>query len=82
MYAEQPGDDLKFMAELAHRLRQAAGDLTYREVGRDTETDEDEVRRSLEDGDVTVDFLTNFCRAYNISTDWLLEGTGPQRRSE
>jgi hypothetical protein len=29
---------------------------------------------------VSVNFLRNFCRAFNVSADWLLEGKGQMNR--
>jgi len=66
---------------LAGRLRDAAGSLTFREVGEKTGTHPENARRYLQGGSVGLKFFKNFCKAFNISGDWLLEGIGPRERS-
>jgi hypothetical protein len=65
---------------LAGRLRDAAGPLTFREVGEMTGTHPENARRYLQGGSVGLKFFKNFCKAFNISADWLLEGIGPRER--
>lgn len=65
---------------LTGRLRAVAGDATFREVGQATGTHPENARRYLQGGSVGLKFLRNFCRSYNVSADWLLEGIGQQRR--
>lgn len=65
---------------LAARLRAAAGPITFREVGAKTDTHPENARRYLQGGSVSVNFLRNFCRAFNVSADWLLEGKGQMNR--
>lgn len=65
---------------LAGRFRLVVGDATFREVGKATGTHPENARRYLSGGSVGLKFLRSFARAYNVSADWLLEGTGPQNR--
>ena len=66
---------------LAGRLRAVAGPMTFREVGEATGTHPENARRYLQGGSVGLKFLRNFCKAFNVRADWLLEGTGSQNRS-
>jgi hypothetical protein len=66
---------------LSGRLRAVAGPATFREVGQMTGTHPENARRYLQGGSVGLKFFKNFCNAYNVSADWLLEGTGSQNRA-
>jgi len=65
---------------LAGRLRAVAGPMTFREVGLKTGTHPENARRYLQGGSVGLRFFKNFCKAFDVSADWLLEGTGQQAR--
>jgi len=65
---------------LTGRLRAVAGEATFREVGQKTGTHPENARRYLSGGSVGLRFLKNFCKAYKVRADWLLEGTGQQNR--
>jgi helix-turn-helix protein len=68
-------------ATLAGRLRDVAGPLTFREVGELTGTHPENARRYLQGGSVSLNFVRNFCRAFGVSADWLLEGRGQKNRA-
>lgn len=65
---------------LAGRLRAVAGPITFREVGQRTGTHPENARRYLQGGSVGLKFIKSFCREFNVSADWLLEGIGPMER--
>lgn len=69
-----------FAPILAERLREVAGDLTYREVGERTGTHPENARRYMQNGTASVNFLRAFCKEFKVSADYLLEGTGSPKR--
>jgi hypothetical protein len=71
----------KDVAELAARLREVAGPITFREVGTMTGTHPENARRYLQGRTVGLRFFRNFCKVFNVNADWLLEGHGPKSRS-
>jgi len=83
--AKGPGRPRKAAAPKANtlsgRLRAVAGDATFQEVGKKTGSHPENARRYLSGGSVGLKFLKSFCNAYKVRADWLLEGTGEQRRS-
>lgn len=76
-----PAKAEKNPATLAARLRAAAGPITFREVGMRTGTHPENARRYLQGGSVGLKFFKNFCKVFDVSADWLLEGIGPRERS-
>lgn len=66
---------------LRHRLRVASGVCSLREIGARTGANWETVRRYLKEGKVSGRFLAAFCRAYNVTPDWLLFGEGSMRKS-
>jgi hypothetical protein len=58
--------------EVAKRLREIAGDYTLRELGKETGANHETIRRYLEDGKPSVEFVHSFCRRFKVSADWLL----------
>lgn len=63
--------------DIHDRLRHAAGERTYRQLGKLTETHPESVRRYMQGQAPSVDFLTKFCQALEINASWLLTGNGP-----
>lgn len=61
-------------------MREIAGPVTFREVAQRTGTHPENARRYLSGGSVGLRFLRSFCKAYDASADWLLEGIGPRER--
>lgn len=67
---------------LHQRLRAAAGDRTYRAIGELTGAHPENVRRYMTVQSPSAEFLASFCRALDISADWLFTGDGPMRIPE
>ncbi len=61
------------------RLNEAAGDLSFRKLGRLTDTHPETVRRYMQGQAPSATFLTNLCSAMGISGEWLLTGKGPMK---
>jgi hypothetical protein len=58
--------------EVARRLREVAGDMTLRELGKETGANHETIRRYLDDGKPGVEFVHSFCKRFSVSADWLL----------
>ncbi len=67
--------------DLWQRMRTVTAGLSRREVGRRTRTHGETVRRYLKGTMPTVKFVIEFCRAFRVSSEWLLEGLGPRERA-
>ncbi len=70
------------IVSLHDRMNSAAGDFSYRELGRLTDTHPETVRRYMQGQAPSVTFLTNLCEALEVSVEWLLTGRGQMQRSE
>jgi len=68
--------------EFHDRLSMAAGELSYRKLGKATDTHPETVRRYMQGQSPSATFLTNLCYALGISGEWLLTGRGPMKRSD
>lgn len=64
------------------RLNDAAGEISYRKLGRLTDTHPETVRRYMQGQAPSATFLTNLCRVMGISGEWLLTGHGPMKCSD
>lgn len=64
------------------RLNEAAGEISYRKLGRLTDTHPETVRRYMQGQAPSATFLTNLCRVMGISGEWLLTGRGPMKCSD
>jgi hypothetical protein len=64
------------------RLLEAAGEISYRKLGRLTDTHPETVRRYMQGQAPSATFLTNMCHVMGISGEWLLTGRGPMKCSE
>lgn len=67
--------------ELASRMREAVGKVTYREISDRTGTNHETVRRYFATGKPSIAFLAAFCGVYKIRADWLLTGVGSLHRA-
>jgi len=67
---------------LHERLAAVAGDRSYRELGRLTETNAETVRRYMRGQAPSVEFVARLCRATGTSATWLLTGEGPRRDAD
>ncbi|MBZ0170913.1 MAG: hypothetical protein K8E66_00895 [Phycisphaerales bacterium] len=67
---------------LHERLKVAAGECTYRQLGKMTGTHSESVRRYMQGQPPSVEFLTGLCATIGINDDWLLTGQGPMQQSE
>ncbi len=63
---------------LVVRLREAAEDRTYRDIGRRTHIHPETVRRFMYTGRPSAEFIASFCSEFSISPTWLLLGHGPK----
>ncbi len=61
------------------RLNEAAGDVSFRKLGRLTDTHPETVRRYMQGQAPSATFLTNLCKVLGISGEWLLTGRGPMK---
>jgi hypothetical protein len=61
------------------RLNEAAGDVSFRKLGRLTDTHPETVRRYMQGQAPSATFLTNLCSVMGISGEWLLTGKGPMK---
>ena len=66
-------------AEVAERLRTAAGMRSLRQVAAAAELNWETVRRSLSRGRVSGKFLAAFCEGLGVGAEWVLLGHGPMR---
>lgn len=70
-------------ATLLHeRLSSALGKQTYRSLSRLTGTHPETVRRYMQGGTPSPEFLSEVCRVLSISGDWLLTGRGAMKVEE
>lgn len=67
---------------LHERLKTAAGERTYRQLGDLTGTNAESVRRYMQGQAPSVEFLARLCGALGVNGDWLLIGQGPMLQSE
>lgn len=56
--------------------------MSYRKLGRLTDTHPETVRRYMQGQAPSTTFLINLCKAFGISADWLLTGRGAMRCSD
>lgn len=61
------------------RLNKAAGEVSYRKLGRLTDTHPETVRRYMQGQAPSATFMTNLCQVMGISGEWLLTGKGPMK---
>jgi transcriptional regulator with XRE-family HTH domain len=59
---------------LAVRLKQTAGQVTFRQIARVTGTNPETTRRYMRSGCPSAQFIARFAEAFRVSTDWLLLG--------
>lgn len=59
---------------LASRLKQTAGQITFRQIARATGTNPETTRRYMRSGCPSAQFIARFAEAFQVSTDWLLLG--------
>lgn len=59
---------------LATRLKQTAGQITFRQIARLTGTNPETTRRYMRSGCPSAQFIARFAEAFQVSTDWLLLG--------
>lgn len=64
------------------RLNKAAGDASYRQLGKLTDTHPETVRRYMQGQAPSASFITNLCGALGISGQWLLSGQGPMHTKD
>lgn len=70
------------LIEFHDRLQHAVSDMSYRKLGRLTDTHPETVRRYMQGQAPSTTFLINLCKAFGISADWLLTGRGAMRCSD
>lgn len=67
---------------LHQRLRTVVGRRSYRELGQLTNTNHETVRRYMQGGSPSAEYLSGLCSALNINGEWLLTGQGPVHEAE
>ncbi len=70
------------MDQMHERLRIAAANRTYRNIGEMTGTHHETVRRYMTGQPPAVDWLSRFCAVMGVSTEWVITGKGPMKRSD
>jgi hypothetical protein len=65
------------LSGLHDRLREIAGDRTYRAIGELTRQNSETVRRYMQGQAPSVEFLAAICAAMGVSADWMITGRGP-----
>ncbi len=74
-----PAEPTSPVVDFHARLNEAAGDLSFRKLGRLTDTHPETVRRYMQGQAPSATFLTNLCSVMGISGEWLLTGRGPMK---
>jgi hypothetical protein len=64
------------------RLNDSAGKVSYRRLGKLTDTHPETVRRYMQGKMPSALYIQSFCDAMGISGDWLLTGKGPRHRND
>ncbi len=67
---------------LHHRLRQAIGTRSYREVGELTKVHAETVRRYMTGQTPSTEFVIEVAEATGVNVGWLLTGEGPVYRKD
>jgi hypothetical protein len=67
-------DDARWLRDLTDRLRNLAGERSYRDIGRRTRTHPETVRRYLNGSPPCARFIAAMCIAFDGSADWVLTG--------
>jgi transcriptional regulator with XRE-family HTH domain len=67
---------------LHHRLRQAIGTRSYREVGELTRVHAETVRRYMTGQTPSTEFVIEVAEATGVNVGWLLTGDGPMYRKD
>ena len=73
-------DEPKKPTGIWKRMQEASAGLSAREVARRTRMNGETTRRYLRGSVPTIWFVIEFCRAFGVSSDWLLDGIGPRSR--
>ncbi len=73
---------LAVLGGIVDRMNDTADGLTNAAVADRTGFNQETVRRYLISGPPGAEFLRAFCKAFNVSADWLLlgRGKGPAKR--
>lgn len=69
-------------AGVAQRMKEAVGDMTYRDLSRTTAYHPETIRRYLASGKVSTDFVVRLAIAVGVRVEWLLTGEGPRTESQ
>lgn len=64
------------------RLNTAAGQYSYRELGRLTGVHPETIRRYMQGHAPSAVFLSRLCESLGISGEWLLTGHGPMKSTD
>jgi transcriptional regulator with XRE-family HTH domain len=67
---------------LHDRLQAAAGDKTYRHLAEVTGINHETVRRYMQGGAPSVEFIASICAQLGINYEWLLTGKGPMKSAD
>jgi SOS-response transcriptional repressor LexA len=70
----------KTVQEIRKRLLAAMGEMRAASLARKTGIADSTISRYLKDLDFSLHFTIAVCKAMNISSEWLLFGTGPMQR--
>ncbi len=64
--------------DVAARMQEACGELSFSEIARRTGSNRETVRRYMTQGKPTVAFVAAICEHFGISPTWLILGRGPK----
>ncbi|HVZ93998.1 MAG TPA: hypothetical protein VG797_05770 [Phycisphaerales bacterium] len=70
------------LTPLHERLRAVLGNRTYRAIAELTGQNDETVRRYMQGGAPSTEFLATLCTKFDLSAQWLLMGHGPARQSD
>ena len=68
-------------SDVARRFFEAAPGLNFNDLEAHTGVHHETVRRYLRKGEPSFRFLAAFCRAFDVSADWIITGLGSMRLS-
>ncbi|MEM8756474.1 MAG: hypothetical protein AAGF47_01665 [Planctomycetota bacterium] len=75
-------DGMGARGSMHERLATAADGKTYKWVAEATGSHPETVRRYMQGQSPNIEFVTAFCRVFELNPQWLLTGESPMRRAE
>ena len=82
MTAKRPTDPENWLEPIRQRVLTVVGGASCAEVSRRTGFNAETVRRYMRRGPVSSAFIARVCEVWDVNSNWLLFGLGPQRGRE